>query len=461
MNAIETDYLVVGAGAAGMGFVDTLIAYQQVDVIMVDRRHRPGGHWLDAYPFCRLHNPSAVYGVASRRLGNDRIDVSGPNAGFYERASADAVRDYYAEVLDHHFARTGQVRFLGMHLYEGEDADGHHIVSRTTGARTVVKVRRRLVDATYIASEVPARHRPAYGIDAGVRVVPPNALVEMDVAPSGVTIIGGGKTAMDACCWLIDAGVDPDRIRWIRPSDPWVFDRASVQPLDLVTSQMRMQAWWIEAIAHAADGLDFARRLESRNIFMRIDPEVEPTAWRGAIISRLELAALRSVQRVNRGRVIGVGTDRIVMDTGEIPTRPTEVHVDCTAAGVPMSAPRPIFEPGRLTIQHISVGSAPLGAATLGVVEALSDDDAEKNRLCPPVVYTGKVADVLGLAHTGLMGAVARSARPDLVDWLDHCRLNHTSAAREHRDEPEVIEARRVMAANIPAALERTLASAR
>jgi hypothetical protein len=461
VNAIETDYLVVGAGAAGMGFVDTLIAHQQVSVVLVDRRHRPGGHWLDAYPFCRLHNPSAVYGVASRRLGNDRIDVSGPNAGFYERASADAVRDYYAEVLDDQFARTGQVRFLGMHSYEGEDADGHHIVSRMSGARTVVKVRRRLVDATYVASEIPARHRPPYGVDPGVRVVAPNALVELDVAPSGVTIIGAGKTAMDTCCWLIDAGVDPDRIRWVRPSDPWVFDRASIQPLDLVASQMRMQASWVEAIAHADSGLDFARRLESRNVFMRIDPEVEPTAWRGAIISRLELAALRSVQRVQRGRVIGVGTDRIVLDTGQIPTTPGEVHIDCTAAGVPTSRLRPIFEPGRLTIQYISVGSAPLGAATLGVVEALSDDDAEKNRLCPPLAYSGKVADILGLAHTGLIGALARSARPDIAAWHDHCRLNHTSAARDHRDQPEVIEARALIAANIQAALQRTVVSAR
>ena len=457
VKSIEADYLVVGAGAAGMGFVDTLIAHQQqVSVILVDRRHRPGGHWLDAYPFLRLHNPSAVYGVASRRLGNDQIDVSGPNAGFYERASADAVCDYYAKVLDDHFAPTGQVRFLGMHVYEGEDADGHHIVSRISGARTLVKVRRRHVDATYVASEIPARRRPLYGVDPGVRVVAPNALVELDVAPSGVTIIGAGKTAMDTCCWLIDAGIDPDRIRWIRPSDPWVFDRASIQPLDLVASQMHMQACWVEAIAHAEDGVDFARRLESGKVFMRIDPEVEPTAWRGAIISRLELAALRSVQRVERGRVIGVGTDRIKMNTGEVPTASGEVHIDCTAAGVPTSRPKPIFEPGRLTIQYISVGSAPLGAATLGVVEALSDDDGAKNRMCPPLTYSGKVADLLGLAHTGLVGAVARSARPEIATWHDHCRLNHTSAARDHRDEPDVIDARAVIASNIAAALSRS-----
>ena len=41
---IDTDYLVVGAGAVAMGFVDTLIEHSDADVVMVDRRHRAGGH---------------------------------------------------------------------------------------------------------------------------------------------------------------------------------------------------------------------------------------------------------------------------------------------------------------------------------------------------------------------------------------------------------------------------------
>jgi hypothetical protein len=33
--------------------------------VIVDRRHGPGGHWNDTYPFIRLHQPSAYYGVNS------------------------------------------------------------------------------------------------------------------------------------------------------------------------------------------------------------------------------------------------------------------------------------------------------------------------------------------------------------------------------------------------------------
>ena len=77
---IETDYLVVGAGATGMIFVDELLTHSNARIVMVDRRFRPGGHWNDAYPFVRLHQPSAFYGAGSRELGSRRIENRGPNA---------------------------------------------------------------------------------------------------------------------------------------------------------------------------------------------------------------------------------------------------------------------------------------------------------------------------------------------------------------------------------------------
>ena len=158
MREIETDYLVVGAGASGMAFTDALIAASDAEVVMVDRRHRPGGHWNDDYSFVRLHQPSALYGVASRPLGQDRIDESGINAGFYERATAAEMCDYYGRVLDEHFLPSGQVRFFGMHDHLGNDADGHLLRSRVTGQITTVRVRRKLVDADL--------HRVVVALDA-------------------------------------------------------------------------------------------------------------------------------------------------------------------------------------------------------------------------------------------------------------------------------------------------------
>ena len=72
-EVVDADYLVVGAGATGMAFTDALIDHADVRVAMVDRRHGVGGHWLDAYPFVRLHQASSFYGVPSTPLGGGRV----------------------------------------------------------------------------------------------------------------------------------------------------------------------------------------------------------------------------------------------------------------------------------------------------------------------------------------------------------------------------------------------------
>ena len=439
MREVETDYLVVGAGASGMAFADTIVTNTDAEVVLVDRRHRPGGHWLDAYPFVRLHQPSAYYGVESRPLGHDRIDEDGPNAGFYERASAAEICDYYARVLDENLLPTGRVRFLGMSDHRGENDVGHRIVSMLDGSETVVKPRRRFVDATYVQSEIPSRHVPGFGVDEGVRCIPPNDLVDLDEPPERFTVVGAGKTAIDTCVWLLEAGVDPDHIRWIRGRDPWQIDRTFTQPLDLVASYMRLQAHWIGAAAGAADGTDFARRLEDRGVFVRIDPAVEPLAFRGATVSRGEIDAVRAIEHVVRARRIRrIGQTSISTESSDLPGGPNEVYVDCTAAGVPRALARPVFEPGRITIQYVAVGFLPWCAATIGFVESTEMDDEDKNRLCPPVVFTGDAAELARLAYAGLRGQVARVRDEAVGAWNQASRLNPAQALFDHIEESDV-----------------------
>src|SRR5690606_23783687 len=178
VSRIETDYLVVGAGAAGLAFTDALVTDSDADVVMVDRRSEPGGHWNDAYPFVRLHQPSAYYGVNSLVLGSDSIDESGPNAGLYERATAPEIRAYYRRVLGHLLA-SDQVKFFGRSEYAFDGSEGHTFTDLDTGAETTVEVRRRLVDATYLESYIPATHTPAFVVDEGVRFAPVNALADV------------------------------------------------------------------------------------------------------------------------------------------------------------------------------------------------------------------------------------------------------------------------------------------
>lgn len=460
MGEIDTDYLVVGAGASAMAFTDALLAASDARVVLVDRRHRPGGHWLDAYPFVRLHQPSSVYGVGSRRLGHDRIDESGPNAGFYERAGASEICDYFSRVLDEQFLPSGRVRFLGLHNYLGQDADGHHVRSLLTGKPSTIRAR-KLVDATYIESEIPSRHAPSYSVAAGVHLVAPNRLVDLDAPPGGFTVIGAGKTAMDTCNWLLDAGVDSDRIEWIRPRDPWLFDRASFQPLELVGSYMQLQARWVEAAAQAEDGMDLARRLEAAGVFLRIDPEVEPEAYRGAIISTRELAALRTVRVVRKGRVRGIESRRIELEHGEVATQPDTLHVDCTAAGVRRTTPRPIFAGDRITLQYVTIVGAAWSAATLGLIEVARDDDAEKNRLSPPVTFTGNASDLVQFSYASMSGLYARTSESDLAAWAESCRLNPASGAVERAGDPDIAAAFTSLVTNFGPAMRNLAARTR
>jgi len=388
-------------------------------------------------------------------LGGDRIDESGPNEGFYERATAAEIVGYYDKVLEETLLPSGRVHFFGLVDHSEHGADGHRLVSLLTGEPTTVRVRRKVVDATYTESSIPSRHTHGFTIDDGAVVIPPNDLVRLDRPAAGYTVIGGGKTAMDTCGWLLDVGVAPEHIRWVRSRDGWYFNRAFTQPRDQVGSYMQLQARWVAAAAAASDAYDFAHRLEAAEVLVRIDPDVEPEMFRGATVSRHEVAALHSIKDVvRRGRVRNVATDRITFDDGELPTGADHVHVDCTAAGVRPTVPRPVFEPGRITLQYVTLGFVSWGAATIGAVEALKDDDATKNHLCPPVIFSGHTADMLRFAHAGMAGLAARGADADIGPWTEACRLNPGQGAFDHIDDPRVKDAFTSMATDFGPAME-------
>ena len=77
IKQLECDYLVIGGGATGIAFLDDLInGSRKLKAILIDERAKPGGHWVDAYSFVRLHQPAAWYGVNSKSLGNGGADLA-------------------------------------------------------------------------------------------------------------------------------------------------------------------------------------------------------------------------------------------------------------------------------------------------------------------------------------------------------------------------------------------------
>lgn len=430
---IETDYLIVGAGAAGMAFADALVPRSDADVVLVDSRHRPGGHWNDDYAFVRLHQPSAYYGVDSLPLGEDRIDAAGPNAGFYERATGAEVCDYFSRVLTDQLLPTGRARFFGLTDYMGEQNGEHTLVSRLTGQTTTVRVRRRVVDATYIATTIPSQHSPSFTVDPDVRFVAPNDLVRLGERARYFTIVGAGKTSMDTCCWLVEQGVDPGAIRWIRTRDPWIVDRSWMQPLAGIASMSEWLARQVEASAEATGADDLLDRLEEKDYFRRLDPRVRPSVFRGATLSQLEQDTIASITDVVRmGRVLHIGTDEVKLQDGSIPVRADEVFVDCSATGLGTPPTRPIFGLGRITLQRVQAGVDPFSAALIGVIESSDRSDDERNRLCPPNRMTGEAQHVARDLLITIKARTSWMSEPDVAQWFGSTRLNPFRGAAEH-----------------------------
>jgi hypothetical protein len=435
---VETDYLVVGAGAAGMAFTDALLEHSDATVTIVDRRHAPGGHWIDAYPYVRLHQPSTFYGVGSMPLGADRIDAAGTNAGFYELAGADEIRAYFEHVMHRRFLPSGRVRYFPGSEYLGNG----RFRSKLSGTGCEARVRRKVVDTTYLEGEFPATSPPPFEVGEGVRCVPAGDLARLRERAERFAVIGAGKTALDACVWLLEQGVPAERIRWFKPREAWWLNRRFHQPLDLLPDFYRGMAIQIEAMAQATSLADLFARLEAAQFVLRVDPEVAPAMFRGAVVSEAELALLRRIDDVVRlGHVRRIERDEITLDAGRVPTSADTLHVHCAARGLARPPLRPIFEPGRVTVQPFLLSFACYQFAMLGVAEATIERDEEKNRLFRPLRYWDANADYPAAFLASLANERARTAYPALAAWARQTRLNPLAGVEARRDDPTVAEA--------------------
>jgi hypothetical protein len=390
-------------------------------VIIVERRHRPGGHWLDSYPFVQLHQPSMNYGVNSTMLGQDRVEPDGRDTGFYERASGTEICGYFDEVMRHRLLASGRVRFFPMCDYLGD----RRFRSRVTDRVTDVNVRRRVVDATHMASRVPAAEPPPFEVAAGVQCVPVGGLASVGRPPAGYVIVGGGKTALDACCWLLDQGTSPDDIAWIRPRDSWLLNRAYFQPGDGVMGTFGGIVREIEAIAESDSIDEIFDRLEDEQFVFRTDRTVRPAMMKGATLSAGELDQLRRIDNVVRlGHVERIERDEIVLEHGSIPTTTEHLHVHCASAGLADNPPKAIFTDDTITLQVVTRVSLPLSAGLIGFVETTERSTAEKNRLCPPNPWPQTPFDWVRTLLDGMKTEVEWQQAADLQAWVDGSRLN-------------------------------------
>jgi hypothetical protein len=457
VGRLEADYLVVGAGAMGLAFTDTLVSESDATVVVVDRNDQPGGHWTAAYPFVRLHQPSAYYGVNSRDLGSSTIDHSGLNAGYYELASGAEVCAYFDAVMRQQLLPSGQVTYLPMSEYLG---DGR---IRTLGGDEIEVTARRVV-TSHVEIVVPSMRAPSYAVDA-VACVPPNELPRIREARDRYVIVGAGKTAMDACLWLLRHGVDAERLTWIKPRDSWVLDRAAVQPGSQFAKRvLRDFSSQLAAVVEAESLPDLFDRLEAKGCLMRIDASVDPTMYRCAILSQAELSELRRIEDVVRmGHVESIEPGRVTLEGGALDADGSALYVDCTADGFAHREPATVFSGDHISLQAVRTCQPAFSAAVIGHVEATYHDDDTKNAFCGPVPYPRVPTDWLRMMLAFNKNQLQWFTDPDMMAWVDASRLNvlhHVSAAVSERAREKIIS---VLNSQMPAIndkLETLLAQA-
>ncbi|MEO7352542.1 MAG: pyridine nucleotide-disulfide oxidoreductase, partial [Marmoricola sp.] len=327
-------------------------------------------------------------------------------------------------------------------------------VSRGSGQRFEVPERCRIVDARYLAPDIPARTPPRFGVAEGSRVIPVNDLVRRDLTPSQYVVVGSGKTATDSCVWLLARGVDPDAICWVRPREPWMLNRALIQPDPAI--YLAMVADLMQAAGEAASLNDLFFRLEDAGIMLRIDRSLTPTMAKAPTLGTWELEQLRTIDHVvRRGHIDSVSRGRIDLAQGSVAVADDALVVNCAADGLKMAPRVPIWRPEAITLQPIRAGFPCFGAALAGYVEATREDEAAKNRLCPPSSYGNTLADWATMNVLGMRNSASFGSEPDIKAWSDRVALNPSRIPPEHRGSAELDDAVDRLQTHVGAGLAR------
>ena len=412
----RVDYLIIGAGATGLAFVDTLLhnTPQSMSVLLIDQHSNPGGQWLDSYDFVQLHQPSNMYGVETMKLEPSSTGAS-KNGEEAHRATREEILEYYDRVTknleekyDFHFC--GDIEFDISQL-DGEDtsaieeeiAAAHRYRQyKLSDGRSIMA--KKVVDARYLQPDLPINVPPKFKYDPEViNVVPVNTLASTATKQSPTkhyVIIGAGKTGMDAIVFLIQhEHVNPDNIVWIVPNEAWITARENIgscmEFLHECTKLQKMNGGEIES-------KDFFQRgfleWEKKGKMYRFDKDILPTKFKDATLSKSELEVIKNVKRVVRnGRVDSIddcGTIHFVGETSmKLPwessftSETTFVH--CSAGAFNYSKqtkkPPPIFSSHRISLQDVygTPGFCFVGSI-LAKLESLSMKltDDEKNAMC-------------------------------------------------------------------------------
>eukprot|EP00092_Neocalanus_flemingeri_P030778 GFUD01033429.1.p1 GENE.GFUD01033429.1~~GFUD01033429.1.p1 ORF type:complete len:486 (-),score=94.83 GFUD01033429.1:107-1420(-) len=356
----------------GMSFLEELITSSEgIEAIIVDSRAAPGGHWNDAYSFVRLHQPAITYGLNSRTLGSGGADLA---------SKAQILQHFELGLKD--LVATGRVKFFPQCKYLG---DGRVVSLLDESLEFEVKFRKKLVDATCTETHVPATKKPNYKVSGGVNLIPINGLSSISSPWSHYLVIGGGKTGIDAVLFLLDHGVNQDKISWVVPNDAWFWNRYGISWDD--ANLPEMVGVMMDAISddNANTCFDTLKNLEDANILMRLDKNIVPTRYRAATVSHEEIKKLKQVQNIIRkGRIESIEPGKLIFQSGEeMLIDPQTLHIDCSANSTLFAPGKKVFDGKTINVQFILLPPPSMSANIIALMELkFPEDEEKKNSVC-------------------------------------------------------------------------------
>lgn len=386
---IQCDYLVVGAGLAGLSFIDTLLTENQAaTVILVDRNPRPGGHWVHAYPFVELHQPSCMYGVNSLKLGKRRDkkgnEIIDPN----DRANCEELLDYFSSVVNRFKECKRVTCYFNAEFSHHQRKALYNVYSIATNqGETSINVRCKKLVLVHTNVIVPSMRESLIPLHESISLKPPNFLQqEIKSKYKNFVVIGAGKSGTDTIMHLLKScKVDKSQITWVISRDVWFFIREK-----FFDSSKGYKSFTdlFPPFLQASSVIDAFLQLEKRGITGRLLPDGPvPEVFKVPFVNNDELELLRTVKTVRMGHVQSIEEHHMVLDNGEVSiTSSDTLFIDCMAYDDlygygSLADDFEVFEPGRVNLgPTLSVFNPSFSSAIIAYMEAnIIDDDKTKN----------------------------------------------------------------------------------
>lgn len=292
------DVCIVGAGVAGLNALFAASRYLTPDqrIILIDRRPRVGGMWVDTYPYVRLHQPHGLFtaGNIAWTIGREPSYL----------ATKTDVLDHFTHCVDVVRQRVPVDEYYGWTLESQDEADGVvRVTCRSDDGRSLMIETTRLIKA--FGFQITPND-PLEVSSTRVRSVSPDSFDmrgdDMRASDAPVWIIGSGKTAMDTAHALVTEY--PEReVNLLAGSGTFFHSRDRIFPAG-------SRKWWSGELPSSLVG----------NLAHRFDGTNEAAVWDwhratyGTWLTPETGSFLIGVLSEQENRTIAAGLKHVVMD---------------------------------------------------------------------------------------------------------------------------------------------------